>query len=206
MTGFKSYDHTEIPDEPGIYAFRAKIVTPASVGLIGNSGFDIDSLLTARKMILKRLLMVDRLLSSREMTGEATERDKSPYLAKILHLEIEEKITLDADDLSMRLDKFEDMNVFQLVKPLNLTTLALPPLYVGITVDQTLSTRYKQHQSDFDANQKRRFGGRVSQAGIRWSDLDFSAICLPTSMMDRNSMEFTEYILHALGKPLFSYS
>ena len=155
-------------------------------------------------MILKRLLMVDRLLSSREMTGEATERDKSPYLAKILHLEIEVKITLDADDLSMRLDKFEDMNVFQLMKLLNLTTLALPPLYVGITVDQTLSTRYKQHQSDFDANQKSALAVVFLKMVFVGQISIFSAICLPTSMIDRNSMEFAEYILHAFGKPLFS--
>lgn len=203
---FKSYDHTEIPNEPGIYAFRAVIATPACVGLIGNSGFDVDSLSTARKKILERLLEIDHWLSERQMTGKAMEHEKAQHLAKILHLQIEEKITLEEKELSKRLDKVDDQNIFQLVKLLNLVTLALPPLYVGITVDQTLSARYKQHRLDFETKRAGSFGGRITQTGIRWTDLDFSAICLSTSMMDSNNMRFAEYILHSLGKPLYSHS
>ena len=134
------------------------------------------------------------------------EHDKAQHLAKVFHLQIKEKITLEAEELSKRLDGINDQNIFQLVKLLNLVTLVLPPLYVGITVDQTLSTRYKQHRFDFETNRAGSFGGRITQTGIRWTDLDFSAICLPTSMMDSKNMRLAEYILHSLGKPLFSQS
>ena len=48
LNTFTSYESTDIPNDPGIYSFRTKIVSPESVGLIGNSNFNVESLLRAQ--------------------------------------------------------------------------------------------------------------------------------------------------------------
>ncbi len=204
LNTFTSYELTDIPNDPGIYSFRTKIVSLESVGLIGNSNFNDESLLRAKEKVRERLINIDNLYASRRLIGKAQEPSKTSHLAKTLLLEIDEDSSLVSDDLNKKLSNVTD--IYKLVKLLNILTLALPPLYVGITVDQTLAARYIQHQRDFDAKSKGCFGGRVAQSGIRWTDLDFSAIRLPTSIIDRSCMEFAEYILHALNKPLFSNS
>ena len=204
VTDFVSYIEDDIPFSPGIYAFRVKIVTPLRVGLIGNSNFDPKSLELAREKIINRLEMVDNLLVMRKMKGLAREKNKALHLSKSLKVKISESIAVEKQTLEKRLS--ENLDTYKLLQLLELVTLALPPLYVGITVDQTLSARYQQHRRDFESSRSQSFGGRISALGIRWSDLNFSAVSLSPKFVDKDLLEFAEYVLHALGKPIFSQS
>ena len=152
LNTFTSYESSDIPNDPGIYSFRTKIVSPESVGLIGNSNFNVESLLRAKEKVRERLINIDNLYATRRLIGKAQEPSKTSHLAKTLLLEIDEDTSLESDDLNKKLSNVTD--IYKLVKLLNILTLALPPLYVGITVDQTLAARYIQHQRDFDAKSK----------------------------------------------------
>jgi hypothetical protein len=201
---FESFNQPDIPDSPGIYAFRAQILSPEQVGLIGNTNFDSDTLKNARTKLTARILTLDKLLSRRQYRGSIKELDKAHHLSHTLAADISELPTLNPSRIEARVHRIQD--IVKLVRLLNAVTLALPPLYIGITIDQTLNARYRQHQSDYETNKLNCFGGRVLECGLTWGDLDYSALKLPTSLVDNECMVFAEHILHALGKPIFSNS
>ncbi|WP_175718790.1 hypothetical protein [Burkholderia anthina] len=84
-------------------------------------------------------------------------------------------------------------------------TFFAQPLYVGITVEQTLQQRYSQHYRDFNnSDELNVFGTRLRKSGIRWEDILFTCADLPLANVSSSGLLFLETQIHAMHPPLFS--
>jgi len=200
----KTYQEDEIPVEPGLYSFHLNMITMDKVGLIGNSNFNKEKLQVAKINLLNRLDRIDKILNSRLFSGKLVEKEKNYYNSVSYGLSATSNHGLIMDQLKLKIEAAED--IVRVVKLLNRMCIILPPLYVGITINQTLKKRYNQHKSNFFKNKNGSFGGRIAEANIRWDELIFSAVEIPTRLIDKEMLELCEDILHGLSKPIYSIS
>ena len=77
-------------------------------------------------------------------------------------------------------------------------------MYVGIALDQTLKNRYNQHWNAFLNKKEGCLGGRISDSGLIWDDISYSAIEIPTGIIQKEMISICEDILQGFSKPLFS--
>ena len=75
---------------------------------------------------------------------------------------------------------------------------------MGIALEQTLKERYEQHWYDVLNNKSNSFGGRVSKCGLLWDDLSYSAIEIPTGIVQKDLISVCEDLLQGFSKPIFS--
>lgn len=198
---FAQYRSETLPDDPGVYAFRASIVSFEHIGLRGR-GHSTGAINRAKQKLVARLGFFDEIFAGRVLNGSLVEENNPATIGVCYDATLSQSQSLDLSRISERVEAIDDFQ--KLVQLLNMLTLALPPLYIGITVDQTLKQRYRQHRRDFETKRQGCFGGRVAAVGLAWDDLDFSAITLPTGLAERQIVEFAESMLHAFTKPLFS--
>jgi hypothetical protein len=202
LTVYKNSEERLIPKGQGIYAFFLDLMSPAKIGLVGQSGFTEAQLTTARDSLHRRVEKALRIYRSSQLEGEIRELKKGTHFAKFFRMQAEEMAPLRV------LEDLAGMRPQQLMSYLmvaRFTTLFAPPIYVGITREQTLQERYRQHKYNFDSQeQKGSFGARLRESGFDWDDIVFACIEFSQGEDDSTVLRILERHLQAISNPMLS--
>ncbi|MBL7252030.1 hypothetical protein [Alloalcanivorax marinus] len=198
----KLYGSPEIPESAGLYCFRLCLANPEVMGLIGPSHLrPADGQARLRARLLDRLNLADEVLSSRVLQGNLSE-DKGTHPATRFSVSAEQVQSLNLAAIREDLAAIGDPEA--LVHILERVSLALPPIYVGVTRDQTLRMRYEQHWHNYRSPVPGTFGARLRKLRLSWNDVTFHAIELPTALVSDRNIKLCEDLLLSLSKPVLS--
>lgn len=199
---FQSYEPDEVPEAPGVYCFRVRVISRSELGLLGaKRPLPIAETGRLRERILKKLVKVFDVLSSGELHGHLGE-EKDRKLAFAYQLTANSAVSMDKDYLRASLAAIDD--VYELVLFMERLTALTPPLYVGMSVAQTLKQRYNQHWSNYNSSVSGTFGCRIRESGLEWEELQYSAIEAPAALPKKQSIELCEWLALSLAKPKLS--
>lgn len=201
---FADTDCQDIPNLPGIYAFYLRAVSPGAVGLLE---LKPSSEAHAKRIRKRMAALVGKFLAlsrTSHARGFVREIGRARHLTTSFEVSLQEQTTTDPiTKLSMAIPEADLRAVLTLCGRISLFA---QPIYVGITLDQTLNERYQQHRRDHSTEpaEMKTFGGRLQSQGFSWSDIVFG--CMPTESrsLERNSMRFLEKYFQALTRPIFS--
>ena len=196
LTTVDEYDLRRMRPTPGFYAFHLRALRSATVGLRGRGPFQHATLTRARRNILA---ILDRMLAlARAKTYEGGLYEVHTYHRHGTELRLTGGLAhtgyLRATVERMALD---DLPGF--VSSVDALSTFLPPVYVGIVVEQTLLDRYQQHKSDHSRKTPGTFGQRLADHGFHWSDVVFS--CAPQARVGTTAIRALEDYLHYFSRP-----
>lgn len=201
-TIYRESEFQDIPELPGLYAFYVDLVGPGNCGLRSGdrvTSRNFDSIAANFDYRLKRLGKIFRQL---ELTGHIQEVDKLSSLKRSFSLRGNENTPTLSEVKEIAKDPVELEAILLASKH---ATFFLPPIYVGITVDQTLKLRYEQHFAAYNnADKTNVFGSRLKASGIMWNDLLFTCIKLPPAAVNLSALKFVEQQLHTINPPPLS--
>jgi len=202
MSTLQPYSPSNIPHTPGIYSFSFKQITPQTLGLRGLTSFTTEEILRAKAKLASTISRVSGVVNHRVLKGTITEPGKRKKNRLEVSLFGQTNAELDEQGLLAKIEVIEDFQ--SLISVLSAMSMVIPPLYVGITIDQSLSQRFAQHQNDYIARKGDNFGFRLYKSGIDWDQVQFSAISLPNEVVRADLLELVEGVLHTLTKPVLS--
>jgi len=202
MLNFKNFKHNEIPSSPGIYVFRLDLVSQSKLCLRGSTGHAEIEVVRAKKNLIKRIQLIDKVMSSRKFEGQISEIEKVTHNKIQIDLLGNSRRVFEGTDLIKKLEEVEQL--ISLIQILEIITKIIPPLYVGIALEQTLKDRYEQHWNNYLSKKENGFGGRLSKSGLGWDDLSYSAIEIPTGIIQKDLVEVCEDLFQGFSKPIFS--
>ncbi|WP_157652672.1 hypothetical protein [Burkholderia ubonensis] len=193
----------EIPESPGFYAFYLNVMTPQKVGLIGNRPALADERDVVGRNIVNRLGRVLKLFRNQKYKGMISTGQRGKHIVHRLVLDASEQAPVEIFEDVEKLNAEDQLMYLRYASGL---ATFLHPIYVGITVEQTLKARYAQHRFDFDGVEKGAldFGSRVRASGFEWDDLVFSCIPFEGGGDPRRVLRLLEKQLQALARPVFS--
>lgn len=190
----------DIPEAPGIYAFYISLIGPYSFGLRRGERVTETNAQHVRKALRQRLTRLRGVFRSSHLEGSLSDSVRSGPLQRVLVV-VANECQSDLPEAA-----FEEMGIDELNGFLALgskATFMLPPVYVGMTVDQTLRTRYLQHQASF-ASDKNLFGPRIRAHRFVWDDMVFSFADLSPHEASSVPLHFLEAQIQAICPPPLS--
>lgn len=199
---FTSIGAEEIPRTQGLYAFFLSNISPGKLGLRGGGPHTKEDLENARNNLLKRVSESVNLFQGATFRGGFVENKKLSHMQRRFVVDVEEEANVDFIEYIKGI-KHEDL--FSYINVASLMPFFTPPIYVGITKNQTLYERYFQHKSDFESNlEKSSFGTRLKGSNVRWSDIVFT--CIEFGVTEDNSflLNILEKHLQSITRPVLS--
>jgi hypothetical protein len=158
-----------------------------------------DELKTAK---MKLILLLHRLLQLEQrqrFSGRIFEDECYEHHGRQIALNGSTHVT---DYLQVTMDRLPEDDVPAFIRVIESISIFLPPLYVGITLAQTLQSRYEQHKRDYSSGSSdTTFGGRVSASGLAWNDLVLSVAPQPALRLSDISIEILEDYLQYFSRP-----
>lgn len=149
--------------------------------------------------MLHKLLMAPQM---RSYTGLLSERRKGRHVGQ--SIQIAGAARTDTLDSITALTSHQLQTISEWTE---LWTSFIPPLYVGITEDQTLRARLEQHQYNMENVTKesaRTLGTRLRAYGLAWSDISVSWIAAG-DRQELQALRPLERLLHAITLPVLSH-
>lgn len=180
-----------------------KPISLQKLGLLGMSSFDEGDIKAAKRQLIKKLDFVSMVFNEREFDGYIQEKNKSYKNRVLIELDGKSIGSFNTKWLEERIYNIKD--TVSLLKVIELLSTVFPPLYIGIAIDQTLSSRYDQHWNNYNNGKKGCFSSRLIESGIDWSDVSYMAVKIPTELVNEEMIGFCEDLIHGLTKPIFSY-
>lgn len=199
---FTESDSDDIPAQPGLYAFFLDLVGPGNCGLRAGehvTALNFTKIANNLDYRLRRLIPIFRQL---ELSGRVIECDKFGPLQRAFDFTGTETSPPLRAVTEIAATPSELESILVAAKQ---TAFFLPPVYVGMTVDQTLGQRYRQHHAAYqNSTELNVLGSRLRSAGIAWTDLLFA--CAPIGPRDASetALRFVEQQLHVIHPPVFS--
>lgn len=196
---FAISDRDKIPRSQGIYAFYLDLISPVKLGLIGRGDFSEESIGKARITLKRRVKKLLSFVRSSKLSGRIVEESKAYHLSEIYNIQaIEEPPTSVLESI----DNIPNALFYEYVCFLQTLVLFSQPVYVGITTDQTLFTRYNQHMNDYNGDgDKNSFGLRLKQSGFDWDDIIFA--CKDITVEDNGIiLGIVEKYLQSISNPV----
>lgn len=202
---FSVYSESEsenIPAQPGLYAFFLNLVGPGNCGLRAGEHVSASNYTKIANNLDYRLQKLIPIFRKLELAGRVIESDKFGPLQRVFDFAGKETSPplRAVTEIAATPSELESILVAS-----KQTAFFLPPVYVGMTVDQTLGQRYRQHHAAYQSSTELNvFGSRLRSAGIAWTDLLFA--CVPIGPRDASeiALRFVEQQLHVIHPPLFS--
>lgn len=192
----------DIPAQPGLYAFFLDLVGPGNCGLRAGQHVTPSNFTKIANNLdyrLRRLIPIFRQL---ELSGRVIQSDKFGPLQRAFDFTGKETSPSPRAVTEIAATPAELESILIASKR---TAFFLPPVYVGMTVDQTLGQRYRQHHAAYqNSTELNVFGSRLRSAGLAWTDLLFA--CVPIGPHDANeiALRFVEQQLHVIHPPILS--
>ena len=191
------YELFSAPNTGGIYAFHLRLIRNASVGLTGA----VDSkLLDEAKERLKILVnWVSEVELSGAYHGHVAETGSYESHGRRVDLS---GVLATSHYLVQQIENLKSEDVPSFVRTLDALSTCFPPLYVGITLRQTLQDRYRQHKRDHESGPSTQtFGGRAASIRLAWDDLVFSCASQEALRLSDESIRALENYIQFLCRP-----
>ena len=163
----------DIPTSPGLYAFYLSFISRRSLGLFQGESSSESEIDNAKSILEKKFLRFLSLRKERRYQGKIRDASRHSHLSPSFSVGLDEYfsdaplkslLAMSGEIFLSAVDMIED------------TLLLQPPVYVGISVDQTLRDRCLQHRKDFDSSiDGGGFGARLKRMGFEWTDLVYVA-------------------------------
>lgn len=197
---FRTVDEYELRrtvESPGVYAFHLCAIRPATVGLSQSANQPSQAVSAAKAScltILGRILDLQQL----QYRGQLRELDAYPSHGTTLAIEGQIAYTTYLQD---QINSIELSDLPAFVQAVEALATVLPPIYVGIADKQSVQARYKQHKSNHANRRNGTFGGRLAEAGFRWTDILFSFVPATTLQLGQQTLAALETYIHYLSRP-----
>ena len=196
------FEERDIPNSPGIYIFRLNILIPFELGIRPNSDLRSESLTNeVKRKLTSRLDKLEKVVLSNELEGQIRNKGKKFTFNQTSIVSIKNLQSIIKKSKT-KINSIKDVGEFcEILAVLN---EIIPPLYVGITYDQTLKERYSQHKNDWLNNRFGKFGARLKSQNISWSEVGFFAKSINISSINKDELKFTEELFHYFTNPILS--
>lgn len=184
-----------VPDNKGgIYYFKLRFPNNYELGLSG------DSISEAQKTnLLNHLNRFKKILIDQKYTGILVDNKKGLHLRGGYQMEAIYRDFVEANELFydvLNIDLSDDL-LHHMIDFIRDMFNSLPPIYIGMAVEQSLQSRLKQHIAGETG-----LLSRISKYQFSVSDLSYHCLPLPENY-DRNHRDI-EKLLQNLFKPKFS--
>ena len=197
---FKTVDEYELhrtPEAPGVYAFHLCAIRPSTVGLSQPTSQTAQSANAAKANCLT---ILGRILALQQLQYQGHLREVNAYAAHGTTLAIEGQLAY-TNYLHDQIDSIDPSDLSAFVNAVEALATMLPPVYVGIADRQSIQTRYKQHKRNHANRTNGTFGGRLADAGFRWSDILFSFVPATTLRLRNETLSALETYIHFFSRP-----
>jgi hypothetical protein len=195
---------SRIPTTPGLYAFYLRPLTPSALGLLNTETPSPAKAAQVRKRVAAIATRFISLLRSGQLRGSVVDTSRAAHIATRMDVVAEQ--TPDLSKVQELSETVPDGDLRDVLALLGKISLFAQPVYVGITYDSTLATRYEQHRLDYYSEpiDQGTFGGRLNATGYEWRDVAFG--CMPTSDLhiSAKSLDFLEKYFQSLSCPVLS--
>lgn len=192
----------DIPELPGVYAFFVDILGPYTFGLRRGERVTPANWPKISEAIGHRFKNLRKLFREASYEGQIDETGKFGNVRSGLNIAayafIPEFLPEDIEKLSPT-----EANAYLSVA--KKAQFFLPPIYVGVTYEQTLRDRYRQHELNFSSKiSKNIFGSRFKDSGFVWDDLIFAYADLRADELVAAPLKFLESQIHLINPPVLS--
>ena len=197
-------DARSVPNAPGLYAFYVRPLTPPSLGLLNSSALTSEvAARVKRRMeaIARRFLTFAHTATA---TGQVVQAARASHLALRLDVSVERRP--EVDRVAGLVHVIPEQELRDVLTLLGQVALFAQPVYVGITLNQTLADRYEQHRQDYmlEPSDSGTFGGRLRLNGFDWESIAFGCMPVEESELSGASLDFLERYFQALACPVLS--
>ena len=182
----------------GIYAFHLRPIRRATMGLTGKGPYTDEDLIGAREKYLIVLEQIIDLYRLAKFEGNIMER--GAYEAHGVQLALEGNLEY-TDYLYEIIRKVDPRDVVNFIRTTEVLATFLPPLYVGITLKQTIQERYAQHYNNFCTVKDGTFGGRLARTSFEWSDVAFSCAVQSSLRIKYSTLKVLETYIQYFTRP-----
>lgn len=168
----KIYHHLQkddLPQKAGIYTFFYNPFSPHGLGLFADKPLTDKKINRAKKTVEKKLAVLKELRFGLESDIQIDLGIPSGKRLANFHAHAYASYL----DNTSKLDDLTSEEFLELLNLANRSIHALPPIYFGITIKQTLKERYIQHYANFLNNKPGTFGSRAREHLLAWEDLAF---------------------------------
>lgn len=182
----------------GIYAFHLRPIRRATMGLTGKEPFTEEELLHARRKYLIVLEQIIDFYRSTRLDGSI--KESGVYEAHGVQLSLEGHIEY-TDYLHGIISVIAPDEILNFIRATEALATFLPPLYVGITLRQTIQERYQQHHNNFSFAKHGTFGGRLAKTNFEWSDIAFSCVAQSSLRLQDSTLKALETYIQYFTRP-----
>jgi len=176
--------------------FHLRALRRLTVGLNGRGPFTEAELETARKNCSTIIEKMQKLEESNGYEGGI--RQFGLYERHGISISLSGQVS-HSEYLRSVLAHIVSEDIPHFVSNVELLCTALPPIYVGVTIDQTLQQRYSQHKRNHANQVSGTFGQRLARLGFEWSDVVFS--CAPQPGVSDAAIRAIESYLQFFARP-----
>jgi hypothetical protein len=199
---FTDSSSQRIPRRQGMYAFFLDLVSPAKIGLAGKGPWDEATLKLAKSSLLRRIEKQMAVVHSVDLAGLLVQPTKFGPLQTAFSMNARKKSQFD---VAAELKELSLSSVREYSAIIHDTATFAQPLYVGITYDQTLLERYRQHRASyFSPESDSGFGARIRELAVEWDDLIFSCRPINVPVVDGFALRTAERQLQSITHPICS--
>ncbi len=163
----------DIPKSPGVYAYYLSFISRRSLGLFQGASFTDSEIKSAKSILERKFLKFLTLRKERRYQGKVRDTSRYSHLSPSYEVELEETFSDAPLQSLLAMNNEFFLSAIDMIEG---TLLLQPPVYVGISVDQTLRDRCLQHRKDFENSvDGAGFGARLKRMGFEWTDLVYVA-------------------------------
>lgn len=199
----EEFELSRTQETPGVYAFHLRALRRASVGLTGKGPFENDVLVAAKsncERIFERILQLE---TQRTFSGSLSEPRSYPAHGRIIDVSGQVAYT---QSLRNKITTIPLHDIPGFVRGAEAIATLLPPLYVGITIEQSVQARYEQHKRDHSNRKQSTFGGRLADQGFHWADILFSFVPQAALNIRGDTLKTLEDYIQLLARPRLGIS
>lgn len=167
---YYSFDQSEnIPSEPGVYSFLYNPYDPRALNIYVTEEPSENTVERAKESLSNKLQIYRTAQQTMRLQMECQVRSASDRVFG----KFAGSLQTDSSAREPDFDFGDNQTFIDFLNLANSLSLLMQPLYCGITEEQTLRERYKQHRGDFDSKTPGTFGGRLANYQFNWEDLLF---------------------------------
>lgn len=204
-SGILVFDHDhidEIPRFPGVYGFFFRFPTLSDYGIFEDSKMDIASL-----RLLKAHVMADLDAMHDVLSLESYEASLSNGRQRNLKKQYVGDVSrIPGGTCRDLVECIEPTDLPFFLKLLSAVSLFSTPIYVGMTSEQTLHDRIRQHRENYERRSPSTFGGRLALARVPWERIRVATHAAPLRTHSKEALSAVEGLLHQFSSPLFGIS
>lgn len=189
-------DANLVPEnQTGVYWFGLSVPAPHEIGL--GSSNSVEERAKAQSQLTTILDRFSRVYCEWELFGQLRDKRHAHLSVAMDVAAVARRVVEPSQFLNPWLGKADDAEVIALLSALRRMSASLPPIYVGLAYDQSLSDRLSDHLDG-----RSNLQSHLLRSGLEWQDLYYT--CISIDSIDKDIYRLLEKTLQSLYRPVFS--